>query len=56
VATLGPLLALHVTAANAQDRSQVTTLAAKVQEVLSDAVEMAFVAQGYTGDQAAQDT
>ena len=41
--------------ANGQDRSQVTTLAAKVQEVPGDAVELAYVDQGYTGAQAAQD-
>jgi transposase len=55
VDTLGHLLALHVTAANEQDRSQVTTLAAKVQEVTGDSVELAYVDQGYTGAQAAQD-
>jgi transposase len=55
VNTLGPLLAAHGTAAHAQDRSQVSTLAAKVQEVTEDAVELAFVDQGYTGAQAAQD-
>jgi transposase len=55
VDTLGPLLALQVTAANEQDRSQVSALAAKVQEVTGDAVEVAFVDQGYTGDPAAQD-
>ena len=54
VDTLGHLLALHVTAANEQDRSQVTTLAAKVQEVTGDSVELAYVDQGYTGAQAAQ--
>src|SRR5215813_6116424 len=42
---LGHLLALHVTAANEQDRSQVSALAAKVQEVTGDAVEVAFVDQ-----------
>jgi transposase len=55
VDTLGHLLALHVTAASEQDRSHVTLLAAKVQEVTGDAVEVAFVDQGYTGSQAAQD-
>src|SRR5499425_1945073 len=55
VDTLGHLLAVHVTAANEQDRSQVATLAAKVQEVTGDAVEVAFVDQGYTGEQAARD-
>lgn len=52
---LGYLLAAHVTAANEQDRSQVSRLAAKVQEVTGDSVEIAFVDQGYTGAQAAQD-
>jgi transposase len=55
VDTLGHLLALHVTAASEPDRSQVTRLAATVQEVTGDAVEVAFVDQGYTGDQAAQE-
>ena len=55
VDTLGHLLALHVTAANEQDRSQVSTLAEKVPEVTGDAVEVAFVDQGYTGEQAAQE-
>lgn len=49
VDTLGPLLAAHVTAANEQERSQVSTLAAKGQEVTRDAVELALVDQGYTG-------
>jgi hypothetical protein len=34
VDTLSHLLTLHVTAADVQDRSQVTTLAPKVQESL----------------------
>jgi transposase len=55
VDTLGHLLALHVTAADAQDRAQVAQLAAQVQEVTGDAVEVAFVDQGYTGEQPAQD-
>ena len=55
VDTLGHLLAAHVTAANEQDRSQVTRLAATVQEVTGDAVEVAFVDQGYTGAHAAED-
>jgi transposase len=54
VDTLGHLLALHVTAANEQDRSQVSALAAKVQEVTGDTVEVAFVDQGYAGATAAQ--
>jgi hypothetical protein len=32
-----------MTAANAQDRSQIRTLAATVQQVTGDAVEVAFV-------------
>jgi hypothetical protein len=43
-------LALHVTTASDQDRSQVALLAAKVQAVTGNAVEVAFVDQGYTGD------
>jgi transposase len=55
VDTLGHLLALHVTAADAQDRAQVAQLAAQVQEVTGDSVEVAFVDQGYTGERPAQD-
>lgn len=55
VDTLGHLLALHVTSANQQERKQVDELAAQVQEVTGDSVEVAFVDQGYTGDQPAQD-
>jgi transposase len=54
VDTLGHLLALHVTAANEQERAQVGQWTERVQEVTGDAVEVAFVDQGYTGDQAAQ--
>jgi hypothetical protein len=52
---LGHLLALRVTAANEQERRQVNTLAEKVQEVPGDAVEVVFVDQEYTGEQAAED-
>jgi transposase len=54
VDTLGQLLALVVTPANEQERAQVAELAAKVQEVTGDSVEVAFVDQGYTGEQAAE--
>jgi len=54
VDTLGHLLTLHVTAADAQDRAQVESLAQHVQEVTGDSVEVAFVDQGYTGEQPAQ--
>jgi transposase len=49
VDTLGHLLALRVTPANAQDRDQVAALAAAVQAATGETVEVAFVDQGYTG-------
>jgi len=55
VDTLGHLLALHVTAANEQDRQQVAALAKEVQEVTHGNVELAYVDQGYTGDQPESD-
>ena len=54
VDTLGHLLALYVTPANEQDRAQVAELARQVQEATKQSVEVAFVDQGYTGDQPAQ--
>jgi transposase len=54
VDTLGNLLALKVTAANEQERRQVEELAWQVQAVTDDHVEIAFVDQGYTGEDAAQ--
>jgi len=45
VDTLGHLLALHVTAANEQDRAQVAP-------ITGDTVELAYVDQGYTGEAA----
>ncbi len=54
VDTLGHLLALVVTPANAQDRAQVEALAAQVQAATGEMVEVAFVDQGYTGDQPAE--
>jgi transposase len=53
VDTLGNLLALKVTAANEQERAQVEELTAKVQEVTGENVTIAFVDQGYTGENAA---
>jgi len=50
VDTLGLLLAAHVTPANEQERAQVKELAESVQEVTQNSVEVAFVDQGYTGD------
>jgi len=55
VDTLGQLLAVLVTPANEQDRAQVAALAEQVQEATDDSVEVAFVDQGYTGDQPAAD-
>ena len=54
VDTLGHLLALHVTAADQQDRAQVEKLAEAVQEITGETIELAYVDQGYTGDNAAQ--
>ena len=50
VDTLGLLLAAHVTPANAQERAQVKELAEAVQAATQDSVEVAFVDQGYTGE------
>ena len=55
VDTLGHLLALHVTAANEQERAVVNELADRVQEVTGSKVKVAFVDQGYTGETAAAD-
>ena len=54
VDTLGHLLALHVTAADEQDRAQVEKLAEAVQELTGESIELAYVDQGYTGENAAQ--
>ena len=53
VDTLGHLLALKTTPANEQDRAQVGALAAQVQKVTGEAIELAYVDQGYTGENAA---
>ena len=49
VDTLGHMLALHVTPANVDDRAEVGRLAQAVQEATGQAVELAYVDQGYTG-------
>ena len=54
VDTLGHLLALHVTPADEQDRAQVEQLAQAVQQITGDSVELAYVDQGYTGENAKQ--
>jgi transposase len=53
VDTLGQLLAVKVTAANEQERAQVGELAAQIQQATGENVELAYVDQGYTGDDAA---
>ena len=55
VDTLGHLLALKVTAANEQDRAQVKALAQAVQAATGENVQLAYVEQGYTGEQPAAD-
>ena len=55
VDTLGHLLALYVTAADQQERKRVGHLAEKIQEATDEMVSLAFVDQGYTGEQPLQD-
>jgi transposase len=51
--TLGELLALRVTPADAGDREQVAALAEDVQTVTGQTVQLGFVDPGYTGEKAA---
>ena len=53
VDTLGEFLAMVITPADASDREQVEAVAAAIQEATGDAVELAYVDQGYTGADAA---
>lgn len=53
VDTLGHLLALHVTPANADDRAEVGRLAQAVQDTTGESVDIAFVDAGYNGPNAA---
>lgn len=53
VDTLGHLLALHVTPASDDDRSQVGRMAEAIQAATGESVDIAFVDQGYTGERAA---
>ena len=53
VDTLGYLLALKVTAANAQERAQVGDLVQAIQATTGEKVAVAFVDQGYTGKEPA---
>ena len=53
VDTLGHLLAAHVSAANANERAHVGQRLAAGQESTGESVEVAFVDQGYTGQEVA---
>ncbi len=53
VDTLGHLLALLVTPADDQERAQVEELAQAVQATTGEHVELAYVDQGYTGEEPA---
>lgn len=55
VDTLGHLLALITTPANEQERTQVAALARDVQAACGRSVQIAFVDQGFTGDDAARE-
>ena len=44
-----------MTPANEQERQQVAELAREIQEATGDSVELTFVDQAYTGEQATQD-
>lgn len=55
VDTLGHLLALHVTPASQQERDEVEQLAQAVQAATGESVSLAYVDQGYTGRQTAED-
>jgi transposase len=54
VDTLGQLLAVVVTPANEDERTQVAALAEQIQQVTGAHVEFAWVDQGYTGEAVAQ--
>ena len=52
VDTLGHLLALHVTAANEEERLQVSPLCAAAQAKTDNSRELVYADQGYTGPRA----
>jgi transposase len=54
VDTLGNLLALRIRPADEQDREQVGILAEAIQEATGENVELAYVDQGYSGEQPAE--
>lgn len=55
VDTMGNLLALTVTPADEQERSQVKALCEAVQSATGETVKLVWADQGYTGDQAKDD-
>ena len=55
VDTLGQLIALTVTPADEQERSQVQAVCERVQHVTGNSVKVVWADQGYTGEQAQQD-
>jgi transposase len=54
VDTLGHLLALHATPAEADDRAEVGRLAEAVQAATGGSVDVAYVDQGYSGEKPAE--
>ena len=54
VDTLGHLLVVKVTAADEQERAQVRELAAQILPATGENVELAYVDQGYTGEEPAK--
>ncbi len=52
VDTLGELLVVKVTPAGPQDRAQVAELAEQVKKLTGESVQLAYVDQGYTGEEA----
>jgi transposase len=52
VDTLGQLLSVVITPANEQERAQVDELCRQVQDVTGQTVQVCFVDQGYTGEEA----
>jgi transposase len=54
VDTLGHLLTLSITPASEQERAQVEELSTEIQAITGGTVELAFVDQGYTGEEPAE--
>ena len=54
VDTRGHLLAPHVTPADVGDRAEVARVAQAIQEVINESVSLAYVDQGYTGENTAK--